>query len=290
MSKSIPNIFHFVFGLKKQTESFHLVFYLCLESCLQINKPEKIFFYYHFEPYGKYWDLIKDKLTLVQVDLEEFVINYKYKERGIKKYRYAHQSDFIRLEKLITTGGIYADIDTLFVNPIPDELFHKLFVLGRENDIICQRSKKKKKSICNAFIMSEKNSAFGKIWLENMADAFDGSWSNHSTILPHKLYMDHPKLIHVEPVRSFYYYSWTREDINTLLKGYNPDYSGIISIHLWSHLWWSRSRRGFSNFHGGLLTEDFIKEVDTTYNVIARKFLPKEIIHKKKSSLFSLFN
>jgi hypothetical protein len=120
-----------------------------------------------------------------------------------------------------------------------------------------------------------------------MADAFDGSWSNHSTILPQKLSTEHPDLIHVEPVRSFYYHSWTRKDIEKLFRGYDPDYSGIISIHLWSHLWWSKSRRDFSNFHAGLLTEDLIREVDTTYNVIARRFLPDPLDDRKKRDFFS---
>ncbi|MEK7672190.1 MAG: hypothetical protein AAB344_08225, partial [Bacteroidota bacterium] len=57
-------------------------------------------------------------------------------------------------------------------------------------------------------------------------------------------------------------------------KGCDTNYDGILSMHLWSSLWWSRWRRDFSSFHAGKLTEEYIRKVDTTYNLVARKFLP----------------
>lgn len=122
---TVPNRFHFVFGLKRQTEPFHLVYYLCLESCWQVNRPEAMYFYYRHEPYGRYWDLIKDRLILVAVQPVEFVHRYAYADRRIRKYRYAHESDFLRLERLLDQGGVYADLDTIFVNPIPPALFEE---------------------------------------------------------------------------------------------------------------------------------------------------------------------
>src|SRR6266496_6069701 len=115
----IPNVFHFVFGLKPQTEPFHLAFYLCIESCWQVNQPDEIFFYYHYEPYGRYWELARRRLSLVPVPLDSIVEGFRYRDGGVHPYRYAHRSDFVRLERLLERGGIYADIDTLFVSPFP---------------------------------------------------------------------------------------------------------------------------------------------------------------------------
>ena len=42
MTNSIPNQFHFVYGLKKQRKPFPLYHYICLKSCDVINQPEKI--------------------------------------------------------------------------------------------------------------------------------------------------------------------------------------------------------------------------------------------------------
>lgn len=274
MSVRIPNIFHFVFGLQEQREPFHLVYYLCLASCLEVNKPEALYLYYHHEPYGPYWDLIRDRIQLVHIEPVDFVQRFKYRDKFVGKFRYAHAADFVRLEKLIEHGGIYADIDTMFVNPVPDLLREHSFVLGREDDIIDQETGERRASLCNALIMSEPGGEFGRIWLDGMAEWFDGSWSRHSTLLPYELSKRHPELLHVEPTRTFYKHMWTREGIDTLFCGLDTDFEGVVSMHLWSHLWWKKDRRDFSDFHAGLLTEDFIRRVDTTYNVCARPFLP----------------
>lgn len=270
----IPNQFHFVFGLKRQEAPFHLVHYLCLESCRVVNRPEKIFFYYHYEPHGRYWDLIRDKLVLVAVDLPVFPLQYEYPDKIMDQYRYAHLSDFLRLEMLLAEGGIYADIDTIFVNKIPEKLFSKAFVLGKESDIECAAPPHKRPSLCNALIMAEPNATFGKKWLSEMENAFDGTWSNHSTLLPQRLSELYPEHIHVEPQYTFYKHMWTQEGIRTLLEGCDADFTDVASMHLWSHLWWSKHRRDFSDFHGGKITEHHIRRVDTTYNLVARKFLP----------------
>jgi hypothetical protein len=277
MNTIIPNQFHFVYGLKNQNEPFHLAHYLCIESCRQVNQPEKIYFYYHNMPYGRYWELIKKHLTLEQVDLVPFISKFPYgfRHRGCKKYIYAHHSDFIRLEKLIQRGGIYADIDTIFVRKFPNILHTKPFVLGKEDDICAGKLGFKRPSLCNALIMSQKGSEFAKIWLDAMEKEFDGSWSKHSTLLPYKLSKMYPDLIHIEPSRTFYGCMWTIEGLRTLFEECDRDLEGVISMHLWSHLWWSKKRKDFSSFHGELITEDYIRNVDTTYNIIARQFLPQ---------------
>lgn len=271
----IPNRFHFVFGLRKQVAPFHLVHYLCLASCLEVNRPETIYFHYRYEPHGRYWDLIRPRLTLVKTEPVPFLSRFRYQDRYVAKFSYAHHADFLRLEKLVEKGGIYADMDTIFVNPIPSRLFSEPFVLGREDDIVDQTTGQVRRSLCNAFIMSERGSEFGRLWSQTMEKSFDGSWSRHSTLLPQELSERHGDLIHVEPSRTFYKHMWTREGIATLLEGLDPDYSGVVSMHLWSHLWWSRWRRDFSRFHAGKLTEKYIRRVDTTYNRIARQFLPE---------------
>jgi glycosyltransferase involved in cell wall biosynthesis len=276
MHAMIPNQFHFIYGLKKQKQPFALYHYLCLESCRRINRPERIYFHYHNKPFGHYWDLIKDYLSFVKVHPTSVVSRFRYgwRNRACLPYAYAHHSDFIRLERLLEYGGVYADIDTIFVSKIPERLFAKSFVLGWEDDIVCQRTGEKKRSLCNAFILSEKGAAFGSIWLAEMNRRFDGSWSAHSTLLPQELSERYPKLIHIEPSRTFYPYMWTPQDLHTLLQGCDTDLEGIVSIHLWSHLWESKRRTDFSDFHAGMLTEDYIRNVDTTYNLLARPFLP----------------
>ena len=274
MSCRIPNQFHFVFGLKRQWRPFHLTHYLCLESCLQVNKPERVYFYYHHKPWGRYWRLIQDKLTLVKVDLVPRVSRQRYSEWLINLFRYAHHADFIRLEKLVEHGGVYADMDTLFVNPLPARLFEQSFVIGNEDDVYLRDTQRSRASLCNAFMMAERGSEFGRIWQSRMAEAFDGTWSNHACFLPQEISEESPELLHVEPSRSFYKHMCNPEGLKTLFEECDPDFEDVYSLHMWNHLWASRWRRDFSDFHMGNLTEPFIREVDTTYNIAARRFLP----------------
>jgi hypothetical protein len=273
----IPRHFHFIFGLREQTEPFHLVYYLCLESCLQVNRPDRISLYYHYEPHGPYWDLIRGKLELIHVPLNEQVAQMSYSERLIgDTLRYAHHADFIRLEKLWQHGGVYADIDTLFLRPLPDHFFHQSFVIGKENQVMDQTTGEYHDSLCNALMLAEPGSAFARIWMERMPGALDGSWSNHSCRLAHILSEEHPQLVHLESSSSFYPYMWTREGLHALLEEAHDEWYGAYSVHLWSHLWWSSDRKDFSDFSGDLLTEKFIRKTDTTYTRAARRFLPRE--------------
>lgn len=270
----IPNRFHFVFGLKRQSEPFHLVHYLCLASCLEVNTPDAVYFYYHYEPYGRYWDLIKERVIPIKIPRVPFIEQYQYRDRRVARYKYAHASDFVRLERVLAVGGIYADMDTLFVNRLAAALYEKPFALGREADVCDPVTKQWRPSLCNAFLMAERNALFGQEWLEELPDAFDGTWSNHSTFLPQKIATQYPELVHLEPSRTFYKHMWSREGLHTLLEGLDTDNKGVVSFHLWAHLWWSRRRNDFSPFHAAKLTPEFIERMDTTYNVVARKFLP----------------
>lgn len=271
----IPNRFHFVFGLRDEPEPFHLVFYLCLASCRRWHPTADILFHCHHVPFGRYWDLARDLgLTLVPVEPDPFVASFRYPDRTLDKYRYAHHSDVIRLDALIAHGGVYADIDTLFLTPIPDDLRRHPFVLGREDDVWCHRTRAMRPSVCNAFLAAEPHSAFARIWRERLFEAFDGSWSNHAGFLPYALSLGRPADVHVEPQRTFFRHGFPPAGVRRLLEELDEDFEGMVSMHLWSHLWWDKRRRDFSRVHAGLLTEDYIRTTDTTFTVAARPFLP----------------
>ena len=247
--------------------------YLCLKSCIEINKPSHVYLYYHYEPFGYYWELIKPYLTLEKVSTDAIASKLRYHDKAVSVYQYAHVADFIRLEKILEKGGIYADIDTLFVRSVPQHFFDQQFVLGKEPDIVDEKGKHKS-SLCNAYIASQKGAEFGQLWLSKMLTHFDGSWSNHSTVLPAKLSKEHPSLIYVAPQSAFYDFIWTMEGIANLFENkinVSPD---VYSIHLWAHLWWDRSRKDFSNFHHKLLNHAYVNRAETTYAALAKPFLP----------------
>lgn len=279
MKGQIPHIFHFVFGLREQTEPFHLMYFLCLASCIGVNKPDAVIFHYYHEPYGPWWDRIKPQLTLRKIAPERWVEQYKYAEPSLNKYRYAHLADFARLEILLAEGGIYADIDTLFIRPLPADLLNADCVMGLEKSPSANPADG---SLCNAWIAAQKNAAFCRAWLEEMPQAFDGTWSNHSTLLPYRLSQRHPNWISVQPESAFFELDWTAKSINNLFLRNTTLSEQAYSLHLWNHLWFDANRLDFSHFNQEMLTVDYVAFANTTYAIAARPWLPADVEVSKK--------
>ena len=109
-----------------------------------------------------------------------------------------------------------------------------------------------------------------------MGDALNGTWSNHSGFLARAIADEIPEAVRVERRETFFPAPVTVEGLRYLLEEDNgTDLDGALSVHLWAHLWWHPDRRDFSAVHGGLLTADYIRSVDTTYNRLARPYLPE---------------
>ncbi|MEM7294553.1 MAG: glycosyltransferase, partial [Pseudomonadota bacterium] len=272
----IPNIVHFVFGLREQLSAFHPIHFLAIESCRQILKPDEIFLHYDHLPFGVYWDAIRPHLTLCRVGQVEAVEMAEYDDQLVPlQYRYAHHADFVRLDALIEHGGIYADVDTLFLKPIASPLFEKQFVIGREDDAPDERTDMRRPSLCNAFLMAEPDAQFARVWRERMSPALNGTWNNHSCLLPQELSGEMPDTVHIEPVSSFYKIPCTAAGIRSLLEKGDPDLSDAYSIHLWEHVWWKEDRPDFTQRHAGEFTADYIATADVPYCRLARQFLPR---------------
>lgn len=266
--------FHFVFGLREQNEPFHLAWYLCLRSCIEVNQPDCVSFYYLNEPYGRWWDKIKSKLNLVKISqLDTGLDQSKYDQHSEGQFikmqglAYAHHADVIRLQVLLQEGGVYADIDSLFVKPYPSSFYQHDCLLGRES------ADSDELTLCNAVIFSQPESAFIQKWLDEMFEAFDGSWNKHSCALAGALSLKYPELVKVVSPEHFFHFGYTQKGIAELFGMVSPLPDELYSIHMWSHLWWEPHRTDFARFHNGMLTEDFIKKVDTSYNLIARQYL-----------------
>ncbi|WP_422843678.1 glycosyltransferase [Acidovorax sp. M2(2025)] len=272
--------FHFIFGLRPQTEPFHLVHYLCLSSCIAVNQPQEVSLHLRYEPFGPWWDRIKGRLNLRGVDdrrssgFNEALYGRTEEGRVIagQGISYAHEADFIRLSLLREEGGVYADMDTLFVRPFPDFLYEQACVLGEE-DAYRGDNGVVQPSLCNAVIFSQPGSMFVSHWQEQAMQVFDGTWSKHSCQLAARLWQRMPQHVSVAPRQWFYHFGVSPAGIRALLEEKAMIPRQLLSMHLWAHLWWSERRTDFTRFHAGLLDEAYVRQGASTYAWAARQFL-----------------
>jgi hypothetical protein len=251
----IPRVAHFVFGMRPQEEPFHLVHYLAIASCQAVLEPDEIRVHYHDLPYGFYWDLARPLVTLHRVDPP----THAGRLGSTDDYAYAHQTDLVRLDVLAEHGGLYADIDTLFVSAPRDELWNESCVVGSP-----------------ALLMAAPGTPFIDQWRERLATTSNGWWPSHRDYPTSDLDAAHPAAVHVEPPPTFDPFPATRDGLHRLLveRVQLPD--GAASMHLSAHLWWDVDQRDHvADVHAHMIDEAWIRSQSTTYARAAAPFLPE---------------
>lgn len=273
----IPNILHFVFGMAPDFggKPFSLCHYLSVRSAVELNKPVQAIFHYQYEPTGEWWDKAKPLLTLNIVAAPDSFM-------GQPLYHVAHKADVIRLQALKETGGIYLDLDTISVKPLTGFL-NNSFVIGQELKpkwvpknwrqrlkyklgLIKDRSGAT--GLCNAVLLSEKDSEFVNLWLEEYktfrSKGRDKYWNEHSVIVPERLTATHPGKITQAGPYAFHYPLYDQAGLRSMFEE-RTDFPEAYLHHLWESFSWDQ-------YLSQLTVEKIMKE-DTTYNLIARKYL-----------------
>ena len=252
----IPKIFHFIYFYPegRRENEFSLTNYLSMKSAYALNKPSKMYFHINREPEPNvWWEKAKN---LVEIKLIEPPAKVFDKDL----IHSAHKSDVARIYILKELGGIYLDIDIICKKPFTDLLENK-YVMGRQGLF-------KDRGLCNGVILSEKNAEFLEIWLDAFrkfrSKGIDKYWDEMSVKKPLYLAIKNPNLINIESYRSFHYPMFYPKHLQKLFE-LNIDYRKAYCHHLWEN---ASKEKYLSK-----LTPEIIKTVDTTYNVIARRFL-----------------
>jgi hypothetical protein len=276
----IPNIFHFVFGMAADFggRPFSLSHYLAIKSAAEVNQPQFMFFHYEFEPNGEWWEKAKPLLTLNRIKAPESFM-------GRPLYHVAHKADVVRLQALKETGGIYLDLDTICVRPLQKLLGHQ-FIIGQElkpeyipknwrqkikhtiRQKISPAQKQQVNGLCNAVLLSEKNNAFVNLWLDTYSffrsKGRDKYWNEHSVFVPIRLAAAHPDKVTLLGPYAFHSPLYDKPGMENMFEKVT-DYPEAYLHHLWESFSWNK--------YLSHLTEKDIFEKDTTYNLIARKYL-----------------
>jgi hypothetical protein len=269
----VPNIIHFVYGLVPGFggKPFMLCHYLAIRSAYEVNKPSKIYFVCAYEPESEWFERSRKYIEIVKITAPQEIF-------GNKLHHYAHQSDVIRLERLLEYGGIYLDLDTICVKPLTPLLNHE-FVMGKEYVMWSEHAeeppKKYYKGLCNAVIIAHRNSAFLRRWYESYRSFRSTGkghfWAEHSVVIPGQLAEAFPDELFIADEEAFFSPSHSDEELKNLFE-YNKTFPNAYVHHLWETLAWEKYLSG--------LSVASVMESDTTYNKLARRFLDESDISK----------
>lgn len=274
----IPNILHFVFGMAPDFggKPFSLVHYLSVKSAVDLNKPAAAYFHYQYEPEGEWWEKAKPFLTLNKIVAPDSFM-------GRPLYHVAHKADVVRLQVLKDNGGIYMDLDTISVKPLTELLQHSFLISqwlktkyvpkNWRQQIKYRLGWIKENStdvavLCNVVLLSEKNNEFVNLWLNEYktfrSKGRDKYWDEHSVQVPERIAAIYPEKI--TPLSPFVcnYPSFDAAGLKSIFEEVNTFPEAYIH-HLWESFSWDR--------YLSKLTVDEIKDHDTTYSLIARKYL-----------------
>ncbi|KAJ9090946.1 hypothetical protein QFC20_007776 [Naganishia adeliensis] len=261
----VPNVLHYVYGLKETTKTdgkgpeFPYYAYLAIRSALINIRPEKAYFHYHNIPTGPWWDALVPELSLIRhTQIPSQIMGKELKH-------FAHKSDVMRLEALLNSGGIYLDIDTFVTRSFEPLMYHPT-TLGMEASPDSRRTELEPEGLCNGVIIAQNGSEFLKRWRATYETFNSENWAGHSVVMPWTLARKYPSEVQVLSTRAFFWPLWSGDEIQKVHEKSTHDFSasGQFGYHAWESL--------AMGYLGGLSPEK-IRSVDSSFNRMVRPYI-----------------
>ncbi|KAJ8319641.1 hypothetical protein KUTeg_002807 [Tegillarca granosa] len=243
----VPNIVHYIWIGKNHNWKFYQL--LSVLSTYYFVKPDVIYFHCDYEPIGKWWKVVKQKVKTLKI----VRINMPTSIFGRLLWQSSHRADIYRIILLYNLGGIYFDTDILGLKSFNDLRVYNMTVgleyhpgpvqghgYGRVN---------------NGILVAAKGADYLNVWWNTYKNM--SSWTEHDRhccIIPYTLIQQHPGLVHVEE-KTLNYPSGPEYH---LLYKELYDYSKNYAMHLWYENW------------KGKYNPDNIKKLNTTFGRVAR--------------------
>jgi hypothetical protein len=254
----IPKVLHYCFGMSADAggKPWSLIHYVCLRSAIELIRPTDVFFYCEHEPTGPWWELSRAIVSIERIKAPREIF-------GNPLLNAAHRADVVRLEKLLSRGGIYLDAD-VFVHGAFDSLLGHATVLGKQvvDDTVI--------GLCNAVILAEPQAPFLKRWHSEYrsfrSKGYDTYWDEHSVRVPYQLSKQFPDELTVLPHFAFFWPTIKAEDLALIFDSVVPiDLEKTYATHLWESLAWERYLEH--------LTPGQVRMVETNFHSWARPLI-----------------
>jgi hypothetical protein len=185
----VPNIGHVVWigGGEMKFD-----FFLCVLSLLNVALVDVVYIHGQ-EPSGFYWDLIRTdpRIRIVYRTLGQVYGNTKPAARR------EHISDICRVDALLRYGGIYADIDAIFVRPLTPEL--RSYSAVATVDINTAVYTVYPDHISNGVMIGKRNAPFWRLFLESMQSYDPDDYFSIGVRTPYKIKERFPNTLLLEP-------------------------------------------------------------------------------------------
>jgi hypothetical protein len=250
----IPKVIYFNFGFKKDfaNKPFNIVHYIAIKSAKLVNKYDVKLYYKYAPTNNEWWEKSKEFCEHIICNPDESVFGKDV------SWHAAYISDLFRLNLLIENGGIYLDVDTICIKPFDDLLQHDM-VMGIE------LAGGKVGGLCNAIMLAEKQSLFLNRWKEKYRN-YNPAWGIMSVDTPFRLaYRDESfNDMWVEPPCSFFKYGYDEVGLENIFNRH-VSIDDCYALHLWEQISYKKYIAPLTEFH--------IKNIDSTYNLLARKYI-----------------
>ena len=218
----IPNVVHLIFGLEPNFGhmKFGLSHYLAVLGARMYIAPALIKWHYKYLPDGMWWECARPSLYLHKV---EDVTHVHGKPKAM---RVQHKADILRMQIMLSEGGMYIDSDVIPLRSFQDLRKYPL-VMGMEEAA-------GQSGLANAVILAAPNTTFiQRWWAEYASFEPDKQWAYHSVILPRQLHGQHPGEVTALSGSAFFKPCWT--DLTAMYDrddGYS--YRDNYAVHLWT--------------------------------------------------------
>ena len=236
----IPRIIHYVYGLREGKQvTFELDDYISVKAAVDVLGAERVLFWVRNIPTGEWWEamLALGKKRAAQLGLPtSSVIELKTVRDvstvfGRRVESSAHKADVIRMEALLTYGGIYMDMDVIALRSM-DQLIDEGWgcILGQEQTATGTHPH----GLGNAYMLAHRASPFFYQWYTAYTRFDHHQWAALSIHLPIRLSRALPELCHELGPYAFYYPSFDEEGKRLMYLSNDYDLSRNYGVHLWS--------------------------------------------------------
>lgn len=235
----IPLIVHYVYGLRPgKSVTFELDDFISVKSAFDILGAERVLFWVRNIPSGQWWDEMlamgrrrAQKLRLsVDNCIELKTVRDVETVFGRKVESSAHKADVIRMEALLTYGGIYMDMDVVALKPMDALLERHSCILGQEQTADGTHPH----GLGNAYMLTHKAAPFFYQWYQAYKKFDFNQWAALSIHLPIRLSRSLPQYVHELGPEAFYWPSFDDTGKQQMYFADTFDLSGNYGVHLWS--------------------------------------------------------